>query len=121
LLLAACGGEDAPSVSSSSAASAPAAQSPAPPAPNSPTPQPTSSLRLEWNANTEPDLAGYKIYGARSSGAYGAAVATVPKNATSFLATGLQPGGTYFFVITAFDTAGNESVRSVEVSAVAPM
>jgi fibronectin type 3 domain-containing protein len=78
-------------------------------------------LTLEWNANTEPDLAGYKIYGATSSGAYGAAVATVPANATSFVATGLQPGVTYFFVITAFDAAGNESTRSGEVSAVASL
>lgn len=81
----------------------------------------TASLTLEWNANTEPDLAGYKIYGATSSGAYGAAVATVPANATSFVATGLQPGVTYFFVITAFDTAGNESARSDQVSAVASL
>ena len=74
-------------------------------------------MTLQWTANTEPDLAGYKIYGATSSGAYGAAVATVPANATSFVAPGLQRGVTYFFVITAFDTAGNESARSAEVSA----
>jgi fibronectin type 3 domain-containing protein len=81
----------------------------------------TGSLTLEWNANTEPDLAGYKIYSATSSGAYGAAIATAAANATSYDATGLQPGVTYFFVITAFDAAGNESARSDEVSAAASL
>ena len=78
-------------------------------------------MTLDWNPNAESDLAGYKIYAATSSGAYGAAVATVPANATSFVVPGLQPGVTYFFVITAVDTSGNESVRSAEVSATASM
>jgi fibronectin type 3 domain-containing protein len=78
-------------------------------------------LTLEWNANTEPDLAGYKIYRATASGAYGAAIATAPADATSYVATGLQPGVTYFFVVTAYDAAGNESARSDEVSAAASL
>ena len=78
-------------------------------------------MTLAWNPNTEPDLAGYKIYEARSPGSYGAAIATLPANATSFVATGLQPGVTYFFVITAYDTSGNESARSPELSVTAPL
>jgi fibronectin type 3 domain-containing protein len=61
-------------------------------------------------------LAGYRIYRSTSSGIYGAPVATVPKNATSFVAAGLKPGVTYFFTVTAVDTAGNESVKSNQVS-----
>jgi fibronectin type 3 domain-containing protein len=80
-------------------------------------PQSTGSLTLEWTANTESDLAGYRVYRATSSGAYGAAIATVPANATSHVVSELQPGVTYFFVITAYDTAGNESTRSAEISA----
>ncbi len=110
VMLAACGGGDDSSANTS------------PPPATSPSPAPTTaSLTLEWKPNTESDLAGYKIYGRTSSGTYGAAVATVPANATSFVATGLKPGVTYFFAITAFDTAGNESVRSAEVSAVASL
>lgn len=71
---------------------------------------------LSWNANTESDLAGYKIYRATASGAYGAPVATLSSTATSYVATGLQTGTTYFFVITAYDSAGNESTYSNEVS-----
>lgn len=73
------------------------------------------SATLMWNANTETDVVGYKIYRATASGAYGAPVATLDK-VTSYVATGLQTGTTYFFVITAFDSAGNESAFSNEVS-----
>ena len=76
----------------------------------------TSSVTLTWNANTESDLAGYKIYRATTSGGYGAPIATVQGNITTYIATGLQSGTTYFFVITAYGSAGNESLRSNEVS-----
>lgn len=76
----------------------------------------SSSVTLTWNANTESDLAGYKVYRATSSGAYGAPIATIQSNTTSYIATGLQFGTTYFFVVTAYDIAGNESAYSNEVS-----
>jgi fibronectin type 3 domain-containing protein len=76
----------------------------------------TSSATLTWNANSESDLAGYKVYRATSSGAYGAPLATLQGNVTSYVSTGLQSGTTYFFVITAYDNAGNESAFSTEVS-----
>ena len=71
---------------------------------------------LTWNANTDTDLAGYKVYRGTSSGTYTAPVATIPKGTTSYTATGLQTGTTYFFIITAYDNAGNESLHSNEVS-----
>ena len=74
------------------------------------------SATLTWRANKEKDLAGYKIYRATASGAYGAPIATVPKTATSYIANHLENRTTYFFVITAFDIAGNESGYSNEVS-----
>ncbi len=76
----------------------------------------SSSIRLTWNANTERDLAGYRVYRATSSGAYGAPITTIQGNTTSYVATGLRFGTTYFFVVTAFDIAGNESAYSNEVS-----
>ena len=76
----------------------------------------SSSATLTWNANTESDLAGYRVYRATSSGTYGAPIATIQGNTTSYIATGLQFGTTYFFVVTAFDIAGNESAYSNEVS-----
>ena len=79
-------------------------------------PPATSSATLTWNANTDPDLSGYKVYQATASGAYGAPVVTLQGNVTSYVATGLQVGTTYFFIVTAYDTAGNESTNSNEVS-----
>ena len=76
----------------------------------------SSSVTLTWNANTESDLAGYRVYRATSSGTYGAPIATIQGNTTSYIAAGLQFGTTYFFVVTAFDIAGNESAYSNEVS-----
>lgn len=76
----------------------------------------TSSATLTWNANTESDLAGYKIYRATTSGGYGAPIATLQGNVTTYIAPGLQVGTTYFFVITAYDSAGNESSLSNEVN-----
>jgi hypothetical protein len=71
---------------------------------------------LVWNAVTATDLAGYKVYRATASGAYGAPEATLSKTTTSYVSSGLQTGTTYFFVVTAYDSAGNESPFSNEVS-----
>jgi hypothetical protein len=76
----------------------------------------TSSVTLTWNPNTESDLAGYKVYRATASGAYGTPIATLPGNVTSYVSAGLQVGTTYFFTVSAYDSAGNESLRSIEVS-----
>ena len=77
---------------------------------------PANMATLTWHAGTEQDLAGYKVYRGTASGTYGAPLATLPKTITSHTATGLQIGTTYFFVITAYDGAGNESTYSNEVS-----
>lgn len=79
----------------------------------------TSSATLTWNANTDSDLAGYRIYRATAAGSYGAPLASLPAGTVTYQATGLQAGTTYYFVVTAFDTAGNESTYSNEVQKVA--
>lgn len=80
-------------------------------------PQPTTgSVTLSWNANGESDLAGYKVYRATNSGGYGAPIATLTAGTTQYVSSGLAKGFTYFFVITAYDQAGNESPYSSETS-----
>jgi len=76
----------------------------------------TSSATLSWNANTDTDLASYSIYISTTPGVYGAAAATVQKPTTTYVATGLNIGNTYYFTVTAVDSAGNESAHSNEVS-----
>ena len=76
----------------------------------------SSSATLTWTPNSDSDLAGYKIYRATASGAYGAALATVPAGTAAYQVTGLSTNTTYFFVVTAYDSVGNESLFSNEVS-----
>ena len=76
----------------------------------------TGTATLSWNAGSESDLAGYKVYRGTASGTYGAPLTTLPKTTVSYTTTGLQTGTTYFFVITSYDSSGNESTFSNEVS-----
>jgi len=83
------------------------------------TSEPSGTATLTWNANSEPDLAGYKIY-------YG----TVPRTedcppggypnkvdvgkVTSYTINQLVKGQKYYFSITSYDTSQNESCFSEE-------
>ena len=69
---------------------------------------------VSWDANTESDLSGYKIYYGTSSGSYDDALDV--GNKTSFSINNLGVGTTYFFAVTAYDFSGNESGFSDEVS-----
>ena len=83
---------------------------PAPPAPPAPI---TGVANVTWAANSEADLAGYKLYVGTASGVYNQILDA--GMATSYKMT-LPKGVTYFFSITAYDRSGNESSRSTEVS-----
>ena len=73
-----------------------------------------STATLNWGTNTETDLAGYKVYVGTQSGTYGPAIVLGKVN--TYQVTNLTIGTTYFFSITAYDAAGNESLHSAEVS-----
>lgn len=76
----------------------------------------TSDVHVSWNANTEPDLAGYKIYVGRTSGIY--THSGSPKNVgnvTSATYT-IDAAGDWFFAVTAYDSSANESAKSTEVA-----
>lgn len=76
-----------------------------------------NNATVSWNANTEPDLAGYRVYYGTQSGQYqqSKGTGTVIVGATSHMITGLTAGTRYYFAVTAFDTSGNESGYSQEV------
>jgi hypothetical protein len=78
-----------------------------------------ASLQVSWNANTEADLAGYKIYYGTQSGSYTSTI-NAGKAGTAAI-DNLQTGRTYYIAISAYDTSGNESEKSSEVSIAIPV
>jgi predicted phage tail protein len=74
-------------------------------------------VSLSWTANTETDLAGYHVYRSTTNGSGYAQVTTALLTTTSFINTGLTGGTTYYYVIRAVDTAGNQSANSAQASA----
>jgi len=71
-------------------------------------------LIISWNSNDENDLLGYKVYWGISSRTYYDPVDV--GNDTTYTLHDLFPGTQYFFSVTAYDTAWNESNYSEEVS-----
>lgn len=69
---------------------------------------------VSWNANTESDLSGYKIYHGLDSGLYNENIDV--GNVTSYVVSGILSNRTTYFVVTAYDFSGNESPFSEEVS-----
>jgi hypothetical protein len=104
--------------SSSPPSTPPSTPPPSTPPSTPPPPSPsTGSLTLTWTANGEPDLAGYKIYVGTASGTYNfPASPLVIGKVTSYTVANLPNGQTYFIAMSAYDSAGNESPHSAEVS-----
>jgi hypothetical protein len=71
------------------------------------------NINLNWQANSEPDLSGYKVYYGNSSRSYGPSIPT--GNVTNYTIDNLEPGNTYYLAVAALDSAGNESGYSAEV------
>lgn len=72
------------------------------------------NVTLQWDANTESDLAGYKVYYGTAPGVYGTPI--VIGTQTTYTVSSL-PAGTYYFAVTARNTSGMESGFSNEVTA----
>ena len=76
-----------------------------------------AEIKIAWDPNTEPDLAGYKVYLGTASGDYGAPIDA--GNVTTYTLPGLTEGQIYFIAVTAYDTSSNESGYSNEVNGAA--
>lgn len=74
----------------------------------------TNIVIVSWLPNSEPDLAGYKLYYGNVSRSYSNVINV--NLTTSYTVDNLQSGYEYFFAVSAYDTASNESQLSEEVS-----
>jgi hypothetical protein len=71
---------------------------------------------ISWTANTETDLAGYKLYDQISLTSPFTLKATYGPQITSVACSSLNfNAGQHYISLTAFDTSGNESTRSTEL------
>lgn len=84
----------------------------------------SADVTLAWDPNSEVDLEGYGVYfklGASGPpydlfGYVALQELNDPDN-PAFAVTGLEKGSSYYFAVTAYDTAGNESGYSTPVCA----
>ena len=77
-----------------------------------------ADVSLSWNANSESDLAGYRLHWGITSGS-----PTQDKDVGNFTTgtiTGLESGVRYFITVTAYNTSWRESRPSNEVSYTPP-
>ena len=77
----------------------------------------TGTINLAWDPNTDPDLAGYKVYYGTTPRTYGPGIDV--GNMTTFALTGLIKGQRYFIVVKAYNASKQESDFSDEVSGIA--
>jgi hypothetical protein len=76
------------------------------------------SVALTWNPSTS-TVAGYRVYRSEASGS-SFSVLSGTQNALAYTDSTVASGTTYYYVVTAVDSAGNESVNSNQVTAVIP-
>lgn len=72
----------------------------------------SASVSLQWDPNTESDLAGYKLYYAADSTNFDNATVIDVQNQTTTSVADLDPTKSYSFAVKAYNTAGMESAFS---------
>jgi Abnormal spindle-like microcephaly-assoc'd, ASPM-SPD-2-Hydin/Fibronectin type III domain len=77
------------------------------------------SVILSWTAS-DSGVVGYHVYSSTVSGGPYVRMTSTPVNNSSYAVTGVQPGRTYYYVVTALNSSSQESAYSSEVPAVVP-
>jgi hypothetical protein len=75
---------------------------------------------LSWNASASKDVIGYNVYRARISGGPYRKINRALDPSTDYTDIWVSDGATYYYVTTAVDSSGQESVYSNEVQAIIP-
>jgi hypothetical protein len=75
-----------------------------------------SSLLVQWDPSTEGDIAGFSLYRSTSSGSGYVKITSLDSQVTSYVDSDLEYNTTYYYVLTAQDSDGNETSYSDEVN-----
>ena len=78
-----------------------------------------ASVGFAWARNSEPNIAGYRLYVGTIPGVYAGYVDV--GNVTSFQVRDLVRGSIYYFALTAYNTAGQESNFAPELTRQIPL
>ena len=73
----------------------------------------SAELTLAWSPNAEPDVVGYKLHYGTTSRGYSTFIDT--GKTTNCTVSDLAAGTTYYFAVTAYNTAGATSAYSDEI------
>src|SRR3954464_15069692 len=71
------------------------------------------SINLMWQPSPDANVVGYAVYEGTNSGAYTSRIDA--RNTTSVTVSNLASGVNYYFVATAYDSSGLESLPSNEI------
>ena len=77
------------------------------------------SVALSWKSSTNAHVVSYSLYRSTTAGSsYGLEASAI--GGSAYTDQSVQPGTTYFYVLTAVDDQGRESVYSNESRAIIP-
>ena len=77
------------------------------------------SVDLSWNASTS-SVTGYFVYRGTQSGGPYTKLQSSSQPGTTYVDSTVQSGTTYYYVVTAVDSSGNESADSNQATAAVP-
>lgn len=79
-----------------------------------------ASIDLNWQPDSEPDLAGYYVYRREAETPWRRISGAQPIPAPAFHDAAVQPGHTYIYGVSAVDQKGHESTRSADAEETVP-
>ena len=79
------------------------------------------AVDLTWTASTSTGVTGYRVYRSTTAGGPYTEVTTAPVTGTSFTDQIVQGGLTYYYVVRAVDSGGNQSGNSNQATAAIPV
>lgn len=77
-------------------------------------------VTLSWTTSTSTNVVGYYVYRATQTGGVYSQLNSAPIAATSYNDTNVSPGSTYYYLVTAVNADGIQSINSNQASAAVP-